>query len=73
VTAFHYQVPGPVSEEVQEALNDRYGPGNWYHTEYKPSASQPYGWRPSTQEAQTFLDLSFVFKPADPTGYIKRK
>lgn len=68
-----YFVDGPVPGAVRKALDDRYGESGWYSP-----------WEERTKIAQVrqigksnlveyWLRPSYVFRPADPTGYLLRK
>jgi hypothetical protein len=53
---FTYRVSGPISDEVRQALDDRYGPKGW-----QPAV------RPRPPSEPLFLDISYIFKPYIPT------
>lgn len=62
-----YRVPGPVSDVARAALDERYGKEGWYSPEEEERAQEARRRKPA------FLDTSYVFRPADPTGYPLRK
>ena len=62
-----YRVPGPVSDAARAALDERYGKEGWYSPEEEERKRAARQWR------EPFFDTSYVFRPADPVGYLLRK
>lgn len=70
-TRYPYRVPGPVSDAARAALDARYGKEGWFSPEEEEEK------RLARLRRETFFGTSFepsyVFRPADPTGYLLRK
>lgn len=63
-----YRVPGPVSDAARASLDERYGKEGWYSPEEEEEKR-----RQRRQQWGLFFDPSYVFRPADPVGYLLRK